>query len=52
VLLDALTGDPALSIRGDEAEESWRVVEPILAGWSADTVPLSEYPAGSAGPVP
>ncbi|WP_263975138.1 glucose-6-phosphate dehydrogenase [Actinocatenispora comari] len=52
VLLDALTGDPALSIRGDEAEESWRVVEPVLAGWSADTIPLYEYPAGSDGPVP
>ncbi|BCJ28610.1 glucose-6-phosphate dehydrogenase [Actinocatenispora sera] len=51
VLLDVLTGDPVLSIRGDEAEESWRVVEPILAAWSADNVPLYEYPAGSDGPA-
>jgi glucose-6-phosphate 1-dehydrogenase len=45
-----LTGDAALSIRGDEAEESWRVVAPILAAWSKDLVPLQEYPAGSDGP--
>jgi glucose-6-phosphate 1-dehydrogenase len=46
-----LSGDTALAIRGDEAEESWRVVEPVLAAWSKDFVPLEEYPAGSAGPT-
>ena len=50
LLLDVLNGDAALSIRGDEAEESWRVVEPVLAAWSKDLVPLLEYPAGSDGP--
>jgi glucose-6-phosphate 1-dehydrogenase len=45
-----LSGDSALAIRGDEAEESWRVVEPVLAAWSKDRVPLQAYPAGSAGP--
>ena len=45
-----LNGDTALSIRGDEAEKSWRVVEPILTAWSNDLVPLQEYPAGSDGP--
>ncbi|NJN71284.1 MAG: hypothetical protein HC801_14120, partial [Nitrospira sp.] len=30
LLLDILDGDPTLSIRDDEAEESWRIVEPIL----------------------
>jgi glucose-6-phosphate 1-dehydrogenase len=33
-----------------EAEESWRIVEPILAAWAAGEVPLLEYPAGSDGP--
>ncbi|HSR83653.1 MAG TPA: glucose-6-phosphate dehydrogenase [Streptosporangiaceae bacterium] len=47
-----LSGDTALAIRGDEAEESWRVVEPVLAAWSSDLVPLEGYPAGSAGPEP
>ena len=50
VLLDALNGDAALSIRGDEAEESWRVVTPILSAWSKDLVPLEEYEAGSREP--
>jgi glucose-6-phosphate 1-dehydrogenase len=49
VLLAVLEGDPTLSIRGDEAEECWRITEPILDAW-ADTVPLQEYQAGSDGP--
>lgn len=50
LLLDVLTGDPTLSIRGDEAEESWRIVDPVVAAWSRNLVPLEEYPAGSDGP--
>ena len=50
VLLDVFNRDPALSIRGDEAEESWRVVTPVLDAWAKDLVPLEEYPAGSEGP--
>jgi glucose-6-phosphate 1-dehydrogenase len=41
-----------LSVRGDEAEEAWRVVEPVLAAWHEHRVPLEEYPAGSDGPPP
>jgi glucose-6-phosphate 1-dehydrogenase len=51
VLLDILNRNPALSIRGDEAEESWRIVEPVVDAWSQDVVSLEEYPAGSDGPV-
>ena len=51
LLLDALEGDPTLSIRGDEAEECWRIVEPILAHWERSGPPLLDYAAGSAGPV-
>ncbi|MDF3014990.1 MAG: zwf4 [Thermomicrobiales bacterium] len=51
LLLDVLNGDPTLSIRDDEAEESWRIAEPILTAWSAGAVPLLEYPAGSDGPL-
>jgi len=50
LLLDVLDGNAALSIRGDEAEEAWRVVAPVLSAWSRDLVPLLEYPAGSDGP--
>lgn len=51
LLLDVLRGDPTLCIRDDEAEESWRIVEPILAGWDERRVPLRQYPAGSDGPL-
>jgi glucose-6-phosphate 1-dehydrogenase len=50
LLLDVFNRDPALSIRGDEAEESWRVVTPVLAAWAKDLVPLQDYAAGSNGP--
>jgi glucose-6-phosphate 1-dehydrogenase len=52
VLLDLLGGGSTLSVRSDEAEEAWRVVEPVLAAWHQDRVPLEEYPAGSDGPSP
>jgi glucose-6-phosphate 1-dehydrogenase len=52
LLLDVFNRDPALSIRGDEAEESWRVVTPVLAAWEKDLVALEEYAAGSQGPAP
>jgi glucose-6-phosphate 1-dehydrogenase len=50
ILLDVLSGDSALSIRADEAEEAWRVLTPVLQGWSRDLAPLTEYDAGSHGP--
>ncbi|MET7928316.1 gluconokinase, GntK/IdnK-type [Streptomyces sp. NPDC005349] len=46
------TATPSLSIRSDEAEEAWRVVEPVLSAWERGLVPLEEYPAGSDGPPP
>jgi glucose-6-phosphate 1-dehydrogenase len=50
IFLDLLEGNTTLFVRGDEAKESWRVVEPILEAWEQELVPLLEYPAGSAGP--
>jgi len=50
LLADVLEGDATLSIRGDEAEESWRIVAPILEAWAQGRSPLREYPAGSDGP--
>jgi glucose-6-phosphate 1-dehydrogenase len=50
VLLDILSGGSSLSVRGDEAEEAWRVVTPVLDAWADGAVPLEEYPAGSSGP--
>jgi glucose-6-phosphate 1-dehydrogenase len=51
-LLDVLRGDPTLAVRDDEAQECWRVVDAVLAGWRTAAVPLREYPAGSDGPLP
>lgn len=51
LLSEVLDGDPTLAVRGDEAEECWRIVEPVLAAWAAGDVPLEEYQAGSA-PAP
>jgi glucose-6-phosphate 1-dehydrogenase len=50
VLAGILDGNPLLSIRGDAAELMWEIVEPVLAAWKAEEVPLEEYPAGSQGP--
>jgi glucose-6-phosphate 1-dehydrogenase len=50
VLVDVLAGDSALSIRGDEAEQAWRILTPVMEAWTRDRVPLLQYPAGSAGP--
>lgn len=50
VLEGVITGDPLLSVRGDTAEECWRIVDPVLEAWNRGSVPLEEYDAGSQGP--
>ncbi len=46
LLVDALTGDQTLFVRSDEAEEAWRILQPIL-GLTDQPKP---YAAGSWGP--
>ncbi|WES63450.1 glucose-6-phosphate dehydrogenase [Microbacter sp. GSS18] len=50
VLSSILDGDAALSVRGDAAEQCWRLLDPILDAWHRGDVPLEEYAAGSDGP--
>lgn len=50
VILDALRGDHTLFIRADEVGRSWRIVDPILEQWAADTSPVPLYEAGTWGP--
>ncbi len=51
VLEGIISGDPLLSVRGDTAEDCWRIIEPVLRAWESGHVPLEEYDAGSAGPA-
>lgn len=51
VLSGVLDADPMLAVRGDAAEECWRIVAPILDAWRRGEVPLDEYVAGSDGPA-
>ena len=50
VILDALIGDPTLFIRADEVARSWRIVDPVLEYWSADSAPIPLYQASTWGP--
>ena len=38
VLAGVLDGDPLLSVRGDTAEQCWRIVDPVLQAWRAGDV--------------
>ncbi|WP_448609097.1 glucose-6-phosphate dehydrogenase [Geodermatophilus sp. URMC 60] len=50
VLTDLLSGSSRLSVSGEEAEQAWRIIDPVLQAWAQDAVPMLEYPAGAAGP--
>jgi glucose-6-phosphate 1-dehydrogenase len=51
VLVDAMEGDMTLFTRGDQAEEAWRIVGPVLEAWAAKPErDISIYEAGSWGP--
>ncbi len=47
LLYDILRGDQSRFVLAEEAEESWRVVQPFLDAWSQNLTPLREYPAGT-----
>jgi glucose-6-phosphate 1-dehydrogenase len=46
LLFDALTGDDRLFVRQDAVEESWRILQPLVAY----PPPAHRYPAGTWGP--
>ncbi len=51
LLLDAMSGDAALFTRGDEAEDAWGIIDPILQTWASDQAPpLETYDQGTWGP--
>ena len=51
VLCGVLDADPLLSVRGDTAEQCWRILEPMIDAWRRGAVPMDQYPAGSRGPT-
>ncbi|NQX26818.1 glucose-6-phosphate dehydrogenase [Microbacteriaceae bacterium VKM Ac-2854] len=51
VLSGVLDDDPSLSVRGDTAEDCWRIVQPALDAWHRGDVPIEDYAAGSDGPT-
>ena len=51
LLLDIMHGDATLFTRGDEVEQAWRVVTPILQAWEGRRPKdFPNYPAGTMGP--
>lgn len=50
VLSAILDGEAMLSVRGDAAEECWRITDEVLGAWRAGDVPLEDYVAGSRVP--
>ncbi len=50
VLAQILDGSQLLTVRGDSAEDCWRVVEPVLKAFADNEVRMESYPAGSTGP--
>lgn len=50
LLLDVLQNDPTLFMRADQIEAAWRVVMPVLEGWTAIADDLAGYQAGTWGP--
>ncbi len=53
LLIDAMLGDQTLFTRGDEVEQSWRVLTPLLEVWDAPAPAgsIPTYEAGTWGPV-
>lgn len=50
ILAHIMDGNAMLSVRGDMAEECWRIVEPVVQAWRDGDVPLESYAAGTQGP--
>ncbi len=52
LLLDTFEGDASLFARSDEVEQSWEVIDPILASWAAEPDPqIHSYEPGFWGPL-
>ena len=50
LLLDALAGDQALFVTGEEVEAAWAWIDSVSDAWRAAGMVAHPYPAGSWGP--
>ena len=51
LLEDAIEGDASLFIRGDQIEQAWNIVDPLLQCWADSTLgAVHSYDVGSWGP--
>jgi len=47
LLADAIAGDQTLFVSTREVRAMWEFIDPIVAAWADDVVPLETYPAGT-----
>jgi glucose-6-phosphate 1-dehydrogenase len=50
LLYDVMVGDQILFMRADMVEQGWRIVQPVLDAWSAETPDFPNYASGGDGP--
>ncbi len=50
LIMDAMRGDATLFTRDDEVEAQWRIIDPILQGWSQLDGGVPTYESGTQGP--
>jgi glucose-6-phosphate 1-dehydrogenase len=50
LLYDVMIGDPTLFMRADMVEHGWRILQPVLDSWAAETPDFPNYRSGSEGP--
>ena len=50
LIYDVMIGDPTLFMRADMVEQSWRIVQSVLADWVTSGVKIQDYVSGSDGP--
>jgi glucose-6-phosphate 1-dehydrogenase len=47
---DVMIGDQTLFMRADMVEHGWRIVQPVLDAWAAQTGDVPGYESGGDGP--
>lgn len=50
LILDVLLGEPPLFPRHEEVEQSWRILDPVIASWAEKGKP-EQYASGTWGPA-